>query len=247
MLVLCADLLITINPMTDFIELYPNTLSQDFCKKFITDFEQSPYKNEGRTGGGVDTSKKLSQDIYLNQHAEFQAPLQTILQACTTKITEYVNKYYFSLISGISLTVQHPITKQPVQLTSDNFEEVGKPNLINLIQYLFRLAPINAQKYLQGKGNYNYWHSEIYPQAGANDALHRNLLFIIYLNDVEEGGETDFFYQEKSIRPKAGTMIIAPCGFTHTHKGNVPVSCDKYVLTSWMLFNQAEKIYTSQK
>jgi hypothetical protein len=235
-----------IKTMTDFIEIYPNALSQDFCKKFIQEFEQSPYKNEGRTGGGIDVSKKLSQDIYLNQHVEFQPALQTILQTCITHIIEYVNKYYFSLISGIALTVQHPITKQPVQLTAENFEEVGKPNLKNLIQYLFRLAPINAQKYLQGKGNYNYWHSEIFPQVGENNALHRNLLFLIYLNDVEEGGETDFFYQEKSIKPKAGSMVIAPCGFTHTHRGNVPVSSDKYVLTSWMLFNTADKIYTPQ-
>jgi hypothetical protein len=232
--------------MNDFIEVYPNALSQEFCKKFIDDFEKSPHKNAGRTGGGVDLSKKISQDVYLNQHAEFQPALATILQACIDHITAYVTKYYFSLISSISLTVQHPVTKKPVQLTADNFEEVGKPNLVNLIQYLFRLAPINAQKYLQGKGNYNYWHSEIFPQLGENNALHRNLLFLIYLNDVEDGGETDFFYQEKSIKPKAGTMVIAPCGFTHTHRGNVAVSSDKYVLTSWMLFNPADKIYTPQ-
>ena len=77
--------------MTDFIEIYPNALSQDFCKKFIQDFEQSPYKNEGRTGGGIDVSKKLSQDIYLNQHAEFQPALQTILQTCITHIIEYLS------------------------------------------------------------------------------------------------------------------------------------------------------------
>ena len=112
------------------------------------------------------------------------------------------------MISGISLTVQHPTTKKPVQLTAENFAEVGTPNLVNLIQYLFRLAPINAQKYLQGKGNYNYWHSEIYPQAGENVALHRNLIFIIYLNDVDEGGETDLFYQEKSIKTKADKIYI---------------------------------------
>ena len=95
-----------------------------------------------------------------------------------------------------------------MQLTADNFEEVGKPNLSNLLQYLFRLVPINAQKYRQGKGNYNYWHSEIYPQAGENVALHRNLIFIIYLNDVDEGGETDLFYQEKSIKTKADKIYI---------------------------------------
>ena len=230
--------------MTDFIEVYPNALSPEFCAKFIQDFENSKHKVAGRTGGGVDTTKKLSQDIYLNQHAEFQPALQTILQACSKQITDYISQYFFSLIGGISLTVQHPKTKQPVLLTVDNFEEVGKPNLFNLIKYLFNLAPVNAQSYEQGKGNYGYWHSEIYPQLGDNKALHRVLLFIIYLNDVEEGGETEFYYQNKMIKPKAGSMIIAPCGFTHTHRGNIPISSNKYVLTSWMGYNSAQQIYT---
>ncbi len=230
--------------MTDFIEVYPNTLTAEFCKDLMAQFEQSPHKNPGRTGGGVDTSKKLSQDIYLNEHAEFQPALQTILQACSDNISNYLSKYFFSLISSLSLTVTHPVTKEPVLLTADNFEEIGKPNITNLMRYLFRLAPINAQKYDQGKGNYGYWHSEIFPQLGANDSLHRMLLFIFYLNDVEEGGETDFFYQNKSVKPKAGTMVIAPCGFTHTHRGNIPVSSDKYILTSWMMFNPANRLYT---
>ncbi|GHF77078.1 2OG-Fe(II) oxygenase [Thalassotalea marina] len=231
--------------MTDFIEIYPQTLTPEFCQQFIASFEQSPHKTAGRTGGGVDESKKISQDIYLNQHPEFQQSLNTITQACTNRLLEYINKYYFSLISSISLTLEHPVTKKPVQLTQENFEEVAKPNLFNLVRYLFRLAPINAQKYNKQQGNYQYWHSEIFPQPGHNDALHRVLLFIIYLNDVAEGGETDFFYQEKSIKPEAGTMIIAPCGFTHTHRGNIPISNDKYVLTSWMLYNPAQQIYTS--
>ncbi len=230
--------------MTNFIEVYPNTLPKDFCQNFIHSFNESPFKNEGRTGGGVDKNKKISQDIYLNEHPEFQQQLSIITQACTAQVIDYMSKYYMSLISSISLTVTHPKTKKPVLITNENFEEVGKPNILNLIKYLFKLSPINAQKYQKNIGNYNYWHSEIYPQVGHNNALHRVLLFLIYLNDVDEGGETDFYYQDESIKPKAGSMVIAPCGFTHTHRGNVPVSSDKYVLTSWVSFNTAQQIYT---
>lgn len=230
--------------MTDFIEIYENALSPEFCQNFVKQFDLSSHKVAGRTGSGVDTSKKLSEDIYLNERPEFQASLQTILQATTHCINDYMGKYFFSIISGISLTVNHPVTGKPTQLTAENFEEIGKPNSMNLMKYLFRLAPVNAQKYAQGKGNYGYWHSEIYPQLNGNEPLHRVLLFLIYLNDVEDGGETDFYYQGKSIKPKAGTLVIAPCGFTHTHRGNIPVSSDKYVLTSWVLYNPAEKIYT---
>ena len=99
------NLLLLINFMTDFIEVYDNALSKDFCKDFIAQFESSPHKTTGVTGGGIDKSKKDSNDIYLNQHPEFQQPLQTILQATTKCMLDYINKYYFTLISGISLTI----------------------------------------------------------------------------------------------------------------------------------------------
>ncbi len=38
-------------------------------------------------------------------------------------------------------------------------------------------------------------------------------------------------------------MVIAPAGFTHTHKGNKPISGDKYIATSWIMFNRAEQLY----
>ena len=66
---------------------------------------------------------------------------------------------------------------------------------------------------------------------------------MFYLNDVQEGGETEFFYQDLKIKPKKGTMVIAPAGFTHTHRGNKPISNDKYILTSWVLFNPGKVIY----
>ncbi|MCA1767902.1 MAG: 2OG-Fe(II) oxygenase, partial [Idiomarina sp.] len=81
------------------------------------------------------------------------------------------------------------------------------------------------------------------PQKGSTEPLHRALLFMFYLNDVDEGGETDFYYQERSLRPKAGQMVIAPAYFTHTHRGRMPVSNDKYILTSWILHSRAEQLF----
>ncbi|WP_371187174.1 2OG-Fe(II) oxygenase [Thalassotalea maritima] len=230
--------------MTDFIEVYENALSPEFCQDLIKQINASPHKVAGTTGGGVDRNKKISDDIYLNEHKEFHPALRTVWNATSEAIADYVSKYYFSLISGISLTLKHPVTGEPTLLTAENFDEVGRPNAKHLLHYLYRIAPLNAQKYDKGIGNYSYWHSEIYPQLNGNEPLHRVLLFLIYLNDVEEGGETDFYYQQKSIKPKAGSIVVAPCGFTHTHRGNVPKSNDKYVLTSWVMFNRAEQIYT---
>ena len=66
---------------------------------------------------------------------------------------------------------------------------------------------------------------------------------MFFLNTVSDGGQTEFFYQNQSISPKIGRMVIAPAGFTHTHKGAIPKSSDKYIVTSWILFQRAEDIY----
>ncbi|WJG09677.1 2OG-Fe(II) oxygenase [Aliiglaciecola sp. LCG003] len=229
---------------TDFIEVIDNVLPSELCKRFITQFEASKNTATGQTGGGVDTDKKRSLDVSVVRNIEFQAEYHALLPLLSNQLISYFEKYFFALIGPIGLTVADPSTGKPVKLTQDNFASVGKANLPNLVQYLFRIGDINAQKYNAQQGGYPYWHSEVYPQAGHNDALHRMLLFMFYLNDVEEGGETDFYYQDRAIQPKAGSMVIAPAYFTHTHRGNVPVSNDKYILTSWVLFNPADKIYT---
>ncbi|MCF2917107.1 2OG-Fe(II) oxygenase [Pseudoalteromonas sp. Cn5-37] len=229
--------------MTDFIRVYENALSKEFCDNFITVFEQSPHLKQGTTSGGVDLAKKDSRDLYLNNHSEYAEQLKHIQQTTAGYVFKYLEEHIFMMIGAFGLKVYHPQTGKPVDLTQDNFEEVGKPQLPLLVQQIFRMGPIQAQKYDINKGGYPYWHSEVYPQAGHNEALHRVLLFMFYLNDVEEGGETEFYYQQRKISPKQGSMVVAPGYFTHTHRGNKPISNDKYILTSWVLFNRAEQIY----
>jgi hypothetical protein len=76
------------------------------------------------------------------------------------------------------------------------------------------------------------WHYE----SDNRETCHRLLAWMVYLNDVEEGGETEFLYQHKRIKPKQGTLVIWPASFTHTHRGNSPLSNVKYVVTGWTEF-----------
>lgn len=85
------------------------------------------------------------------------------------------------------------------------------------------------QKTCPGQG-YHMWHCE----ADFKEVSHRVLVWTLYLNDVEEGGETEFIYQHIRIKPKQGTFVMWPAGFTHTHRGNPPLSGDKYIVTGWI-------------
>jgi hypothetical protein len=229
--------------MTDFIEVYDGALSPAFCQEFLGIFNSSPYTQPGQTSGGVDASKKISTDLYLNQHAEYLTVLPYIMDVTTRYAAEYFKKYHFALIAPMGITMPHPVTGQPLPITHDNYSEFGAPKAADFMRALYRLGPIQAQKYQAGKGNYNYWHCEVYPELSQNESLHRTLLFMFYLNDVTEGGQTEFYYQNKAIQPKTGRMVIAPAYFTHTHRGCTPISNDKYILTSWILFNRAEQLY----
>jgi hypothetical protein len=93
----------------------------------------------------------------------------------------------------------------------------------------FTVYQSKIQKTVVG-GGYHVWHCE----AGTRLSANRLLFFILYLNDVEEGGETEFLYQHKRVKPKQGTLVVAPAAFTHTHRGNPPLSNTKYILTGWI-------------
>ena len=88
---------------------------------------------------------------------------------------------------------------------------------------------IKIQKTSPGEG-YHTWHCENTNMQYRN----RIMAFMVYLNDIKEGGETEFLYQKCRFKPKLNTLLLWPSGFTHTHRGNPPISGDKYIITGWI-------------
>ena len=95
----------------------------------------------------------------------------------------------------------------------------------------FHYTSLKIQKTLPTEG-YHIWHVE-HGRGYENEP--RAFVFSIYLNDVEEGGETEFLHFSKRVKPKAGRIVIWPAAFPYLHRGNPPLSGEKYILTSWMM------------
>jgi hypothetical protein len=229
--------------MDDFIGIYDGALSTEQCAHILERFEASDKVVRGRTGAGVDLSKKDSWDLTLASHPDWRDVANLMMTAVRKHLLDYVDRYRALVLGALAPMVEHPATRQPVALSLDNFDECGRPHLDALVQAMYRCGPINLQKYLRASGGYHHWHSEIYPQNASCESLHRVLLFQFYLNDVADGGETEFLYQNRKVEARQGRLIIAPAGFTHTHKGHVAKSGDKYVATSWILFRRAEELF----
>jgi len=89
----------------------------------------------------------------------------------------------------------------------------------------------NIQKYSRGD-HFALLHSE----RTTLDTLHRLFAWMTYLNDVDDGGQTNFSHYEIKIRPETGKTLIWPAEWTHAHTGEILKSGTKYIVTGWMNF-----------
>jgi hypothetical protein len=80
--------------------------------------------------------------------------------------------------------------------------------------------------YYKNQGFYNI-HSDVAP------GLPRIFSAVLYLNNVESGGETYFNNFDLSVSPIAGRLIMFPANFAYSHGAKVPESEDKYAIVTW--------------
>jgi len=227
----------------DFIEIYPSLLDAGQCRDIIARFESSPARQPGRVGSGVDRSLKDSRDLTISAHPEWRDIEILLNQAMMSALCSYLRRYPQTMISSLALGWNDPATGAERMLRAEDFPGMDDEQLAAFARYVFRPGSINVQGYTADQGGYPYWHCEQYPRDTQCEALHRVLLWMLYLNDNFDEGETEFLWQQRKVRPQTGAMVIAPAAFTHTHRGNRPRGGDKYIATSWVLFRRAEQLF----
>lgn len=93
----------------------------------------------------------------------------------------------------------------------------------------FRIdSQFNIQRYLPEEG-FTGWHCE---RAGLKHS-NRILVWMVYLNDLTDRGETEFFYQHHFEEPKQGKLVIWPSDWMYLHRGVPSLTQTKYILTGW--------------
>ena len=81
---------------------------------------------------------------------------------------------------------------------------------------------------------YHSWHTE---RTDSNPKRStRHMVFMTYLNDVVDGGETEFYYQQIKVKPEKGLTLIWPTDWTFTHRGVPSPTQEKYIITGWYNF-----------
>jgi len=99
-------------------------------------------------------------------------------------------------------------------------------------QALFVNPIFNLQRYALGEG-FKRWHCDWTISDEATEPVHRVLAWILYCNDVPEGG-TEFHWQGHHEEAQRGKLVIFPAGPSHIHRGRVSQEHTKTIATGWI-------------
>jgi hypothetical protein len=186
----------------NFIGIYDNAVSDEFCDNLIQYFEWCQKNNRTFKRQEIE-SVKSDQSVCLNpdstQEIVFEHPnIGQFIGEFNYAFWDVCYKEYLEKYSVLAEYSQHTIYSYKIQKT-------------------------------QPCEGYHVWHCE----HGSKHFAGRVGVYILYLNDVDEGGETEFLYCSKRVQAKKGRLVIFPPNYPWAHRGNPPLSGTKYILTGW--------------
>tara|TARA_E500000318_G_C3527968_1_gene199229 strand:+ start:142 stop:753 length:612 start_codon:yes stop_codon:yes gene_type:complete len=192
--------------MKDTIMVTHNVFTKEECEEIIDNVPTAveKYSNIDFNKDVFDQGPHSSE----RQDSQYHGPL--ILNTIPYKDEYYSEKLKGCLIEAINIYgMQFPIIKE-----------------IHIDRLGIYFNGFKVQRTKVGEG-FHKWHYE--------DLERRNrfLVWSLFLNDVKEGGETEFLYKNTRVPAKQGSLCLFPSDWTHLHRGNPPISNEKWIMTGW--------------
>ena len=166
--------------LQDTIGIFPNALSDEFCDELVFTFQQHADKHHQGKAGKGDVKNDIKN---------------------TTDLDLMGYKEFEPLVNILSETANNKICEY-----IESFPGQDKFNNYNLLFTGTRFPTWQLQYYKKGEGHFNAYHTE----GNRPEFFDRLFAVMYYLNDVEEGGQTEFLYPNLFIQPKKGTFLVWP-------------------------------------
>jgi len=189
----------------DFVGIYDESVSIELCNEFVENFELA---KKNRTI--IDLSKEnetqlpiQDRDIYRTDEVAYVTPLSSTIYP-----NPPVHAYFVFLRKCFTCYVKRY-----------NIMFNG-PLIFNEV---FKIHKVRKSE------GFHAWHHE----KGDPSQLDRLIAYMTYLEVPKKGGETEFLHQGLRIDPIVGRTLIWPAGFTHMHRGLMPLDGEKMYITGW--------------
>lgn len=196
-----------------------NAIDPDLCSDLISECVKyyGKFFSPGPTIGGVNPFVKSSMDFNFSSAQVAEAGVNSPIFFNAESV---INDALFGALAYYQNTYS---------------ELWGWPGIVDTG---FRL-----QHYVKNFGHYRQ-HVDGSPWTGGGTAMvsKRVMAGIVYLNNVEVGGETYFPIYEQGVKARAGSIAIFPAHWTHPHQGNPPISNDKWMISTFYLCNAGNDI-----
>jgi hypothetical protein len=190
--------------MIETIQIFENVIPDNICDEIVSRYE------------GLETSFIFKAKVHKGDDLKYRN--NDILYILDNPELEKEDSRFVGLVSDYLLNKIYNDAVVPYNKSMSGAFD-GLP--------FWTIDELDLLKYYKNEGFYK----EHIDSDGVN--ANRYFSILVYLNDVETGGETSFPLQDKTIKPKRGSVAIFPSDWTHPHIGCMPTSNDKYVIVCW--------------
>jgi hypothetical protein len=207
----------------DYIYINEHSLSTQLCQDIIELYNKNSSNHyKGITAGGLNIDVKDTTDYIIPSDIDNKNEWYKVSEFLKKELHKNIKKYIIKINSFVN--------------SNDNYNI--KYNFIYDLDFLnntyfFQYDSLMIQRYEKNKGKYIFHNDSM---CDFKKERYRIFTFIWYLNDVNIGGETQFWDSYK-IKPQSGKLVLFPACWTFPHCGKIPISDDKYIITGWIYVN----------
>ncbi len=231
--------------MNNFIEVYENAMTDEMCDALIREFEYQDSLDNTWVGSAGLQKESPKPEVKDSRDFELITYFEKLYNETESSAITAEGYPYFNLIEDIQKNTMNFFKKynykydyygELINWKENKLwfrDEIKKEMDDEYMHNSFRFQPhLLIKRYYKDIQGYHVFHADF--DDSSPHWLKRSHVLMYYLNDVGEGGETEFYHQKLKIKPKKGSLVIWPAYTTHLHKGNVPISNDKYILNMWI-------------
>ncbi len=188
----------------EFIGIYDNSVPIELCNEFVENYEKA---KENRTL--VDMSEENETGYRENYPPLDRKDVVAYVAPVMSSIYPVppVKAYFDYLKICFSCYAK----KYSIQFSGPIYND------------LFKIHKVGKSE------GYHQWHYE----RSSPETIDRLMAYMTYLEVPKKGGETEFLHQSLRIEPIVGRTLIWPSGFTHMHRGLMPLDGEKMYITGW--------------
>ena len=126
------------------------------------------------------------------------------------------------------MSIQKQIQNHFVEAVSEYMEELDLRDIEFPPKYVFE--EFRLKRYIGGTEQQFKDHVDV----GDHNSARRFLVCFLYLNDVEEGGTTDFPKLNLQVSPQCGRILVFPSTWMYRHAGRPVIEGNKYILGTYL-------------